>query len=199
MRVSCFQARWVFLSLLTAVLGQQDGVQTIFNNPTFSRLRPCVQGCFYIQGGSPVTYLRDVLGSKMGCPMAKTTSITSIQAAENDCFCRADLQPSAQAILTRCIMSRCSQNENDAVTAGAMYGGYCSNLGRAPAGDGGDQATATGAPSRATNGGDGAFPGAAPTAGQSSPTGSPGTSFPSSGQKERPAALVLWLASMVSC
>ncbi|KAK3904048.1 hypothetical protein C8A05DRAFT_32186 [Staphylotrichum tortipilum] len=132
--VSYLQVCWVFLSLLAAALGQQDGIQTIFGHPTYSKLRPCAQNCFYFHLGAPVTYLRDILGSKMGCPMVRTTSITSVQAAENDCFCRADLQASAQAVLTQCIMSRCNQNENDAVTAGAMYGGYCSanGLQRAP-------------------------------------------------------------------
>ena len=126
MHVSGLQTLWVFLSLLDAVYGQQDGIQTIFGDPTYSKLRLCAKGCFYVQGGNPATSLRDVLGSHIGCPMVRTTSITSLQVAENNCFCRAHLQLSAQGVITQCVMSRCDQNANGAATTGAMYSGYCS-------------------------------------------------------------------------
>ena len=195
MIVFCLQIFWVFLSLLDAVHGQQNGIQTIFGDPTYSKLRPCAQRCFYIQLGSPVDYLRDVLGSNIGCSMIRTTSITSLQVAENDCFCRTDLQPSAQAVITQCVLSRCNQNENDAATAGAMYNGYCSANGYYAAGGGGRETSAA-APSPTGNT---AMPGAAATGGRSSPTGLPGTSSASSVQRTESAALVFCLVSMVSC
>ncbi len=192
MHAFCLPALWVFLSLITAAHGQQDGIQTIFGDPTFSKLRPCAQRCFYIQLGSPVDYLRDILGSNLGCPMVRTTSITSLQVAENDCFCRPDLQASAQGVITQCVLSRCNQNDNDAATAGAMYSGYCAANGYG-AGSGGDKVTA--GSSRPTGSGNTASPGAVATGGQSSPTGVFGTSSTSSVS----AALVLCLVSVVSC
>ncbi len=186
---------WIFLSLLNAVYGQQDGIQTIFGDPTYSKLRPCAQRCFHIQLGSPVDYLRDVLGSSIGCPMVSTTSITSLQVAENNCFCRTDLQPSAQAVITQCVLSRCKQNQNDAATAGAMYSGYCSANGYYAAAGGGRQTSAAG-PSPTANT---ATPGAVATGSRSSPTGPPGTSSASSPQRPKSAVVIICLVSMVSC
>ena len=197
MHVSGLQILGVFLSLLDAVYGQQDGLQTIFGDPTYSKLRLCAKGCFYVQGGNPATSLRDVLGSHIGCPMVRTTSITSLQVAENNCFCRADLQLSAQGVITQCVMSRCDQNANDAATAGAMYSGYGSANGYYAAAGGGRETSSAAGPSLPTK--TTATPGAVATGGPSSPTGLPGTSSASSVQRTESAALVFCPISMVSC
>lgn len=190
MQLSSFRLFWAFLPLISIVSGQLDGLQTIFDDAAYTKLRPCAQGCFFIDLGEPATSLRDLLGSKMGCHIVRTTVTTEFQLAENNCFCRADLQRSAHGEIYKCIVSRCDQNQNDVSAASAMYEGYCANNGYDVTNSVVTTATANvPVPTDAT-------PGARTTGGQ--PTGLPGGSAASSVRMTSNAFLFILILMIVA-
>ncbi|KAK4158931.1 hypothetical protein QBC43DRAFT_294541 [Cladorrhinum sp. PSN259] len=146
---------------LVAVAAQQDGLATIYEHSLYSQLRPCGQGCFIIS----VASTRDLLGSRLGCPIS---TLLSTKLALNNCYCRADLQSNAHVILSSCVHSRCQLNTNDVTSAQAIYSDYCAGNGYA-AGGGQTAPKPTGS-SGGIVGGSGPAPGAT-VGGGSLPTG----------------------------
>jgi hypothetical protein len=113
---------WVLLLLFllaSITAGQQDGLVTIYENPTFSSLRQCAQNCFVITQVST----RDLLGPKMRCSIS---TVKSSKLAMNNCYCRPDLRTDAHDFISSCVSTKCPFNENDIVTAQWVYDDYCS-------------------------------------------------------------------------
>jgi hypothetical protein len=82
----------------------------------YTSQRPCAQACFYLGAFSGP----DALADGIGCDVHTIT---------NDCFCRADLQASADSLIKRCVNSRCSSNTLDTNSALSVYDGYCTSAG----------------------------------------------------------------------
>jgi hypothetical protein len=135
--------RLLLLSLLfSTTAGQQDGLVTIYENPTFTSLRQCAQNCFLITALTT----RDLLGPKMRCSIS---TVKSSKLAMNNCYCRPDLRTDAHEFISSCVSTKCPFNKNDIVTAQFVYDDYCSANGyygagapepTAAAGDDGDSA-----------------------------------------------------------
>jgi hypothetical protein len=111
----------LFSTVLTAhVSAQVNGPQSLVDDANFSKLRPCAQNCFFYGGHSKT--VADRLGTAISC--SRTTTLLS-RVAENDCYCRTDLQPSAHLDLSTCVLYYCSSNTNDMTSAWSVYDGYC--------------------------------------------------------------------------
>lgn len=117
----------LLFTLVPFTFAQQDGLATIYQNPYYSQLRPCGQGCFIISVGST----RDLLGSRLGCSIS---TLLSTRLPLNNCYCRSDLQSNADVILSSCVNSRCQFNTNDITSAQAVYHDYCMSNGYAAGG-----------------------------------------------------------------
>lgn len=89
---------------------------TITNAPVYSSQRPCAQDCFvygYYTGP-------DKLASAIGC---------EYHNPQNECFCRLDLQPNAEAYLRSCVDDGCNLNTLDTNSALSIYDAYCTGAG----------------------------------------------------------------------
>ncbi|KAI0393016.1 hypothetical protein F5Y17DRAFT_434280 [Xylariaceae sp. FL0594] len=89
---------------------------TITNAAVYSSQRPCAQDCFvYGFYTGP-----DKLASAIGC---------EYRNPQNECFCRGDLQPKADAYLRNCVDRGCNQNTLDTDSALSIYDAYCTGAG----------------------------------------------------------------------
>lgn len=91
---------------------------TLTNLPAYQSQRSCAIPCFYIgyaSGGGP-----DQLAGQLDC---------SVSPIENDCFCRADLQDDADALIQSCVYEACSRNTIDVSSAVSIYDSYCTAAG----------------------------------------------------------------------
>jgi hypothetical protein len=93
MRTATSSVRGSWLLLLLSLLfstaaGQQDGLVTIYENPTFTSLRQCAQNCFVITALTT----RNLLGPKIRCSIS---TVKSSKLAMNNCYCRPDLRTDA--------------------------------------------------------------------------------------------------------
>ncbi|KAK3365107.1 hypothetical protein B0T24DRAFT_712646 [Lasiosphaeria ovina] len=94
--------------------------QTIASTDPFQHLRPCASSCFRREGGPD---LSDTLGITLKCC---EQYLTCHGPVDDECYCRADLQPSAVSWLSLCVATRCTSNAADFTSAVAVYDGYCS-------------------------------------------------------------------------
>jgi hypothetical protein len=108
----------IFILYIAVALAQVPGPQTVLDHAGYSKLRPCAQGCFYYKG----QYTSDKLGLSLRCSI---TTILLSKVAENDCFCRSDLQISAHLSLSSCVLKSCQSNSNDMTSAWSVYDSYC--------------------------------------------------------------------------
>lgn len=91
---------------------------TLTNLPAYQSQRSCATRCFYSgfsSGGGP-----DRLANLLDC---------DVDPIENDCFCRADLQDDADALLQSCVYDACSKNTIDVTSAVSIYDSYCTAAG----------------------------------------------------------------------
>jgi hypothetical protein len=108
----------IFLFLLSAlqslIFCQDTATLSICSEPAYSTLRACAQGC-------------------LGCSdLAGDLSCWVNNQALDSCFCRADLIPVAESILSSCVASQCSSNTVDVGEVLGLYVSYCSNTGTPP-------------------------------------------------------------------
>lgn len=104
---------FVLLFLLHLVASESA---TLTLAPAYASQRPCAQGCFaYNIYKGP-----DRLAEGIGC---------EYKNPQNECVCRPDLQPDADAFLQECVDNSCSQNSLDTNSAISIYDNYCANAG----------------------------------------------------------------------
>ncbi|KFY99206.1 hypothetical protein V500_01438 [Pseudogymnoascus sp. VKM F-4518 (FW-2643)] len=191
----------MFLYLLASTLfivrayAQNNGLQSLSNEANFSKLRPCAQLCFfYTYAGGLVG---DEVGSIMSCSL--TTTLLS-RLAENDCYCRTDLQSSGHVGISTCAEFRCS-NTNDVTSAWSVYDNYCTANGYVAAAKTTAQRTATTQlGSGTTTATTAATPAGTPGSGYTvtvTPAPPVGTSKPSSGLRV-PVPWSIFLSGLVS-
>jgi len=104
------------ISLLAAVYqatAQMAAAQTLYSDKSFNTLRTCAIGCFESMYGT-WGCCDEILSPQLGCPLPYP----------NSCFCRADLQPVASSIVSKCVSSACG-NIIDVNSAVGVYIGYC--------------------------------------------------------------------------
>ena len=176
------------LLLLRGAAAQNPGVNTLLEDGSYSKLRPCAQSCFYYRGG----YTRDILGYSMRCSLT-TTLLSTV--AENECFCRTDLQLSAQLTISTCVLKRCSSNTNDVTSALGVYGAYCTANGYLDGGPVDAQPTVAGQ----GGGGGGGGGGPAATAGAGNGAPIPTAGRPSAGVRHAAHLGVVGLVGAVLC
>ncbi|KAI0457940.1 hypothetical protein F5B21DRAFT_462261 [Xylaria acuta] len=105
-----------FFPLLVLLRLAASEKASITQAPNFASQRPCAQGCFtygYYEGP-------DKLAEGIGC---------EYHHPENECFCRPDLQTSADAFLQSCVNRECSANSLDTDSATSIYDEYCTGAG----------------------------------------------------------------------
>lgn len=91
---------------------------TLTDLPAYQSQRGCAIPCFHIGyggAGGP-----DQLADQLDC---------SVSPIENDCFCRADLQDDADALIQSCVYEACSGNTIDVSSAVSIYDSYCTAAG----------------------------------------------------------------------
>lgn len=86
---------------------------SIYSRDDFNLQRNCARGCFQCANVSNLDG-HDCIAAALSCP------------AINNCYCRADLQPAAQSILSVCVSSAC-KNSIDVASALFIYTDYCLN------------------------------------------------------------------------
>jgi len=162
-------------NLSPAILAQENDMVTVFvSNTRFDNLRTCAQRCFTL---SYDDYARDLLGRKLGCPLStygSTESLTSVTMAENQCYCRQDLQDNAQSHLSECVSEKCQRDTNEIASATDVYAEYCERNGYTAG-----TAKTSGGSGRSGGGDDdtsGPSPVATRTNGEGSPTDGPTSS-----------------------
>jgi hypothetical protein len=117
-----------FLLLLRLVAAQTaTDHQEIFLLPAFSQQQLCVQECFTLDNGC----VTDLVGSMLGCPINPCTLTDNSFGANDNCYCRGDLQGAAQSFLSSCVQESCTIGDTAANVATAinLYAGYCTSLG----------------------------------------------------------------------
>jgi len=128
LRLSCLSQQLLallsFIYNFQLVLAQQT--VTITNEPAYSSLKICGQGCIFDIYGCP----KDVIGWDLGC-IACTGNVNSVYWAPESCYCRSDLQTVALSSLTSCIESACTEGDYtvDLSSASSLYAGYCTAAG----------------------------------------------------------------------
>jgi len=81
----------------------------------FGYMRPCAQGCLTDIGNDPYSD-NDAIRNAIGCA----------GPAQNECYCRADLQTPASSWLSRCATSRCGTTASvDQASVLSIYQHYC--------------------------------------------------------------------------
>ncbi|KAK5065379.1 hypothetical protein LTR84_001217 [Exophiala bonariae] len=103
-------------AILTTIISA--ATVTLTNLPAYQSQRSCATQCFYSgfsSGGGP-----DRLANQLDC---------SVDPIENDCFCRADLQDDADALIQSCVYDLCSRNTIDVSSAVSIYDSYCTAAG----------------------------------------------------------------------
>ena len=98
-----------------------SSVQTIASADAYPLQRKCVKSCYWSQGC-------DLVGNILGCDSGCYGT-----AALDSCWCRPDLQSSAESYISSCVKSMCStvggEVSLDISTAVSLYGGYCTGKG----------------------------------------------------------------------
>lgn len=107
-------------------------IPSIGNVPAYSSQRACAQYCF----GDSVNGAAWRIAEKLNCVDEPPSAIT------NECICRTDLQAGADAYLSQCVNTQCSQNTMDITAAVSIYDNYCTSAGFG-SGNSGAQATTT--------------------------------------------------------
>jgi hypothetical protein len=104
------------ITLLLLVQLISAATVTLLNMPAYGSQRPCARGCFtrYSHDGP------DNIAAYIQC---------DYYPVENDCFCRPDLQTTAEASLSACVSQGCARNQLDIDVATKIYIDYCSNAG----------------------------------------------------------------------
>lgn len=102
--------------LICAILFRVASCQTVSiqDIPAFTSQRPCALNCISGLNGEP-----EILAEDMGC---------AYSPIENECFCRPDLQGTAESIVRQCVNNYC-QNTLDVNSAVSIYDAYCTGLG----------------------------------------------------------------------
>src|SRR3569833_4330020 len=111
-----------FILFIAGAVSQNPGPQSLVDQGNFSKLRPCAQNCFFYRAG----YTSDYVGRYMQCSI--TTTLLS-RVAENECYCRTDLQISAHLTISKRVLSLCASNTNDVTSALSVYDSYCTSNG----------------------------------------------------------------------
>ncbi|KIX10648.1 uncharacterized protein Z518_01732 [Rhinocladiella mackenziei CBS 650.93] len=91
---------------------------TLTESPAYASQRSCAIYCWY--AGFSVDGGPDQLASELDCP---------VDPIENDCFCRPDLQASADSYLKSCVSGVCDGNTVDVNSAVSIYDSYCTSAG----------------------------------------------------------------------
>lgn len=94
-------------------------VPSIGNVPAYTSQRACAQSCF----GDNVNGAAWVIAEHVDC------TYDDPRAISNECICRIDIQPSADAWLSQCVNTQCSQNTVDIISAVSIYNAYCTDAG----------------------------------------------------------------------
>ncbi|KAI9743920.1 MAG: hypothetical protein M1818_002654 [Claussenomyces sp. TS43310] len=104
------------LLLSYAILFQLASPQTVSlqDVPGYTSQRPCALDCLSTRNGAP-----DILAEDMGC---------GTSPIENDCFCRSDLQATAESVIQSCVNNYC-QATLDVNSAVSFYDAYCTSAG----------------------------------------------------------------------
>ncbi|KAK3986417.1 hypothetical protein QBC44DRAFT_402784 [Cladorrhinum sp. PSN332] len=129
------KSRLLLLSLVLHSGVALAAQQKIASFPGFSTQRPCAKQCF---GASISTLEVDLLGQNIGCQVIDYNTYR-YQAADVDCYCRADLQSKAHDYLSSCISSTSITSNSygcgglgdfsrDEQTAIAIYDSYCESV-----------------------------------------------------------------------
>lgn len=123
--VFSFAAMRTFQSAFTTTLAALWPVvkglpQSIASLESYQQLRPCVGSCFIRPGSKD---LSDLLGIQLRCC---EQYISCNGPVDDNCYCRADLRPTAVSWLSACVATRCSSNQVDFTSAVNVYDGYCS-------------------------------------------------------------------------
>lgn len=100
---------------LTLLHHASSATVSLTDVPAYSSQRPCALGCF----NGNLWPGPDSLASAIDCP----------SGYGNDCFCRADLQTSADSYLLSCAVKTCSGNTIDVDSATSIYDTYCTSAG----------------------------------------------------------------------
>ncbi len=104
---------WLALILLSqfALCESSDAPVSIYTANDFASQRLCALGCFKCWNGGPFDCIADKLSCVGNPPM-------------NSCYCRRDLQPAAESILSVCVKSACA-NTVDIASALSIRSVYC--------------------------------------------------------------------------
>ena len=102
-----------FLTTVHQATAQMAAAQTLYSDKAFNSLRTCAIGCFEEYYGT-WGCCNDILSPQLACPIPYP----------NSCFCRADIQPIASSIVSKCVSSACG-NTIDVDSAVGVYIGYC--------------------------------------------------------------------------
>ncbi|KAI3322052.1 hypothetical protein HD806DRAFT_500865 [Xylariaceae sp. AK1471] len=103
---------FTFLGLLHLAASE---IVSLEQAPAFNSQRPCAQNCFGDGDSGPW-----ILADGIGCPISNIP---------NECFCRLDRQPTADAFLQSCVNNKCAQNTIDISSAVSIYDAYCTGAG----------------------------------------------------------------------
>jgi hypothetical protein len=99
------------------VRAQISATVSIYSGPGYAAQRPCAQSCFMCPTACCM-YDYQCFADNFGCGQ---------QNVLNQCFCRADLQPLAYSILSKCVNNACG-NTVDVQSALSIYTGYCATM-----------------------------------------------------------------------
>jgi hypothetical protein len=112
----------VLTSLFRVIAGQSS--VSIYEVPSFTSQRICVQGCVWGQvdfgaatGGLVQPYIMG--DSVLQCP-------ENANSYQNSCFCRPDLSSVALSYISTCVSSWCTADTTDVNNAVSVYTAYCS-------------------------------------------------------------------------
>ncbi|KAH6696615.1 hypothetical protein BKA61DRAFT_682829 [Leptodontidium sp. MPI-SDFR-AT-0119] len=101
-----------FFLLLGTVSSQSVSLQYV---SAYASQRTCASTCQAINAKGPP----DILAENLHC---------ATDPIDNSCFCRTDMQPSAENYLQTCVQRFCS-NTLDASSAVSIYDAYCTSAG----------------------------------------------------------------------
>jgi hypothetical protein len=103
--------------LFDPMRAQISATVSIYSGPEYAAQRPCAQGCFMCPTACCM-YDYECFANNFGCGQLDVL---------NQCFCRADLQPVAYSILSKCVNSACA-NTVDVQSALSIYTEYCATM-----------------------------------------------------------------------
>jgi len=99
--------------LSSPILANYDpGTVSLFSEAAYSDQRQCVTNCNGLPG---LCIWCQNIGNMLGCS----------SPYKNSCYCRTDLTSSALSMISTCVWTGCSQNEDDLSTALYLYSSYC--------------------------------------------------------------------------